>query len=59
MRHGFYSGSDLSAAVLKPSGLPPVRRAIGALTMLDLIYLATGGAFLYACVLYGFACDHL
>lgn len=27
--------------------------------MLDLIYLATGGAFLYVCVLYAYACDHL
>jgi hypothetical protein len=29
------------------------------MTMLDLIYVATGGAFLYLCVLYAFACDHL
>jgi len=27
--------------------------------MLDVIYLATGAAFLYVCVLYAFACDHL
>jgi len=27
--------------------------------MSDLIYLAVGAAFLYACVLYAFACDHL
>jgi len=27
--------------------------------MLDLIFLATGAAFLYVCVLYAFACDHL
>ena len=59
MPHGFYSGTDLSAGVLKPSGLPRVRRAMGALIMLDLMYLATGAAFLYACVLYALACDHL
>jgi len=27
--------------------------------MLDVIYLGTGAAFLYVCVLYTFACDHL
>jgi hypothetical protein len=59
MPHGFYSAPDLSAGVLKPSGSLPAQRAMGALTMLDLIYLATGAAFLYACVLYAFACDHL
>ena len=31
----------------------------GSITMLDVIYLATGAAFLYVCVLYSFACDHL
>jgi hypothetical protein len=36
-----------------------VRRAKGASTMLDLIFVATGAAFLYICVLYAFACDHL
>jgi hypothetical protein len=29
------------------------------MNMTDLIYIATGAAFLYACVLYAFACDHL
>jgi hypothetical protein len=59
MPHGFYRRSDLSGGVLKQSGLLPVRRAMGARIMLDLIYLATGGAFLCACALYAFACDHL
>jgi len=27
--------------------------------MTDFIYIATGAAFLYVCVLYAFACDHL
>jgi len=27
--------------------------------MLDLIFVVTGGAFLYICVLYAFACEHL
>ena len=31
----------------------------GGTDMLDLIYLATGAAFLYVCVLYAFACDNL
>ena len=31
----------------------------GNTTMLDLIYLITGAACLYACVLYAFACDNL
>ncbi len=30
-----------------------------ALHMFDLIYIATGAAFLYVCVLYAFACDQL
>jgi hypothetical protein len=29
------------------------------MTMLDLIFIATGAVFLYVCVLYAFACDHL
>jgi hypothetical protein len=29
------------------------------MTMLDLVYIATGAVFLYLCVLYAFACDHL
>jgi hypothetical protein len=29
------------------------------LPMLDLIFIATGAAFLFACGLYAFACDHL
>jgi hypothetical protein len=41
------------------SGLLPAQRAKGALIMLDLIFVATGAAFLYVCVLYAFACDHL
>jgi hypothetical protein len=36
-----------------------VQRAQGALTMLDVIFVATGAAFLYVCVLYAFGCDHL
>jgi hypothetical protein len=36
--------------------VPPAR---GAWNMLDVIYIVTGAAFLYACVLYAFACDHL
>jgi hypothetical protein len=36
-----------------------VRASCGSIAMLDVIYLATGAAFLYACVLYAFACDHL
>jgi hypothetical protein len=33
--------------------------AQGAWTMPDLIFVATGAAFLFVCVLYAFACDHL
>jgi hypothetical protein len=36
-----------------------VQRANGASTMLDVIFIATGAAFLYVCVLYAFACDQL
>jgi hypothetical protein len=28
-------------------------------TMLDLVFIATGAAFLFACVLYAYACDYL
>jgi hypothetical protein len=31
----------------------------GVFAMLDLIFVATGAAFLYLCVLYAFACDRL
>ena len=31
----------------------------GSMAMLDLIFLATGAAFLAVCVLYAFACDRL
>jgi len=27
--------------------------------MLDLAFIATGAAFLFVCVLYAYACDHL
>jgi hypothetical protein len=36
-----------------------MRQVYGAPTMLDIIFVATGAAFLYLCVLYAFACDHL
>ena len=58
--HGLYSPGALSAGVLnnRPGWLPG-QQARGALTMLDLIFVATGAAFLYLCVLYAFACDRL
>jgi hypothetical protein len=59
MAHGFYRRSDLAGGVPKPSGPLAVRRSMGAWSMLDLIYIATGAAFLFACALYAFACDHL
>jgi hypothetical protein len=37
----------------------PGAAGYGSIAMLDVIYLATGAAFLYVCVLYAFACDHL
>jgi hypothetical protein len=40
---------------------PPVPwgRAMGALQMLDIVYLLIGAVFLGGCVLYAIACDHL
>jgi len=32
---------------------------LGASAMLDIIYIATGAAFLMVCALYAFACDRL
>jgi hypothetical protein len=31
----------------------------GVTAMLDLVFIATGAVFLYACVLYAYACDRL
>ena len=31
----------------------------GNITMLDVVYILIGAAFLGGCVLYAFACDHL
>ncbi len=45
-----------------PNLLPPApmaRRPTEPIRMLDLTYIATGAVFLYICVLYAYACDHL
>jgi len=36
-----------------------LRPSQGACIMLDLIFVATGAAFLFVCVLYAYACDRL
>jgi len=36
-----------------------VHRVNGVHIMLDVAFIATGAVFLFACVLYAFACDHL
>jgi hypothetical protein len=42
-----------------PFGGHPRPPGNGVSAMLDLVFIATGAVFLYACVLYAFACDHL
>jgi hypothetical protein len=42
----------------RPAGCRRSERR-GVFAMLDLIFVATGAAFLYLCVMYAFACDRL
>jgi hypothetical protein len=45
--------------LLIPAAARPRGRAQGAHPMPDLVFIATGAAFLALCVLYAFACDRL
>jgi hypothetical protein len=54
--HRFYSPDGLSdRRAERKVGPHPGRIAI----MLDLVFIATGAAFLFACVLYAYACEQL
>jgi hypothetical protein len=54
--HRLYSPDGLSIRLVEGKADPHPGRIA---TMLDLAFIATGAAFLIACVLYAYACEQL
>ncbi len=51
--------TNLHAVLNHPPASAFARRYRESASMLDLAFIAIGAVFLYVCVLYAYACDHL